>query len=65
MRAVPKKRIPVAKLKEYYQAFGGDPADLRYVTHAYRDDKGRYFARMPLSQDAWKGVGYSTATTIE
>ena len=60
---MPRKRIPVAELKRYYELCGGDPADLRYVTHAYKDDHGKYFARIPLSDD-FKTMVYSTATTI-
>lgn len=57
-----KQRIPVSELKQYYAMYGGDPSDLRYVTHAYKNEKLEYFARIPLSDDL-KNMVCSVTTT--
>lgn len=56
---MPKTRIPVAELKKYYALFGNDPTDLLYVTHAYRDHNGSYYAIMPLAEGAFKKSAYA------
>lgn len=62
-KAFPMRRIPVAKLKEYYTLSGCNPDDLRLVTHAYTNDKHEMFAKIPLAEDAFKGMVYSTSET--
>lgn len=61
---MPKKRIPVAELKEYYRLSGNDPNDLRLVKHAYKDHNGSYYAYLPLAKDAFKNAVYSFSTTV-
>lgn len=59
-----KKRIPVSELKKYYEVFGNDPKDLRYVTHAYKDHNNAYYAYMPLAKDAFKNAVYSFNSAV-
>ena len=57
-----KKRISVDELKKYYAMFG-DPTDLRFVTHAYKDHMNQYYCYIPIAEDCFKNAVYSFSTT--